>query len=64
MWANKDRYEGNWKDDLHDGKGELTWHDGTQYEGDWKEGKRHGTGTYYYSDGNVQYAGLWKEDIQ
>ncbi|WP_322201697.1 hypothetical protein [Acutalibacter intestini] len=34
----------------------------TSYEGDYVNGKRHGFGSYYYKDGNLCYAGFWKED--
>ena len=33
-----DRYEGDWKDDIFDGKGIMYFNDGDRYEGDWKNG--------------------------
>ena len=30
------RYEGDWKNDLRDGKGIEYWNNGNKYDGDWK----------------------------
>lgn len=41
----KERYEGEWKDDHKNGKGVQETPEG-RYEGEWKDGKRHGQGTF------------------
>ena len=45
-------YVGEWKDNLQDGKGLMTWHDGGgTYDGMWKAGKQHGHGIRRFADG-------------
>ncbi len=40
-------YEGQWTEDLQDGKGALSWEFGSKkYEGDFSKGKRTGKGVY------------------
>ncbi len=41
-----------------DGKGKLTYPDGSCYEGEFKEDKRHGQGKYIWVDGH-SYIGGW-----
>lgn len=36
------KYEGEWKNDLYEGKGKYTEKEGYFYEGEYKNGKRHG----------------------
>jgi len=40
-----DKYEGNFKKGLPDGKGTYTWESGDVYEGSWKKGMMDGKGT-------------------
>lgn len=58
-YDNGRRYEGEWKNDLFDGYGELQRKDGTSiYVGEWKEGFYHGKGRATYGpNGNVE----WRE---
>ena len=44
----RDRYEGEWKNNLMEGKGTLYWNSKSRYEGDWKNGKREGKGILYF----------------
>ena len=49
LYANRDTYDGNWKDGKHDGHGVYTQHrTGNVYDGNWCEGKKSGTGVMYY----------------
>jgi len=61
MYANGNRYEGEWENDVINGHGTLFYADGDKYEGQWSQGKMHGTGTYTYADGD-QYTGEWCDD--
>ena len=49
-------YEGQWKEDLYDGKGALTWESGAKkYEGDFLQSKRTGKGVY--DSAKIHYEG-------
>ena len=37
-WADGRKYEGEYFDDLREGKGIFTWPDGRKYDGEWKNG--------------------------
>jgi hypothetical protein len=51
-YTDGDIYEGEWKNDLPDGKGKHTSKDGSySYEGTFKEGKKNGRGICYFDDG-------------
>ena len=54
-------YNGEWKDDLQNGKGSYTYSNGDIYSGEWKGGQREGKGSYTYSTGEV-LAGIWSEN--
>ena len=54
-------YEGDWKDDLYDGKGVLYLISSDVYKGDFKKGVKEGKGTFYYIIGD-SYEGEWKND--
>jgi hypothetical protein len=34
-WENKDKYEGEWKNDKKTGPGKFTWASGDYFEGNW-----------------------------
>ena len=55
----KNDYVGDLNNELPDGKGTMTYEDGSKYDGEWKEGKRYGKGTLIYEDGS-KYEGEWK----
>jgi len=42
-----------------DGKGTMTYNDGSKYVGDFMHGKRHGPGSMTYNNGDV-YTGVWE----
>ena len=56
-------YEGQFAQNLFEGKGKLTFKDGRMYEGDFKSGKKEGQGTMVFPNGN-KYIGQWKDDVQ
>lgn len=55
-------YRGRCQGGLPDGKGRLTFMDGSFYEGFWKCGKRSGLGTFCYSNGDL-FRGPWRDDV-
>ena len=60
--ANKDIYDGEWKDNSKDGQGTMKYHNGDVYEGEFINDKMHGKGTYEYAAGNIfKSIGEWKE---
>ena len=43
----ENRYRLNWAENDYQGKGTLTWPDGSRYEGDFYNGQFQGDGTFY-----------------
>jgi 1-phosphatidylinositol-4-phosphate 5-kinase len=61
VWANGDRYEGEYRGGTEDGRGIYVWADGSRYEGEWREGKITGRGTKTWASG-MRYDGEWRDD--
>eukprot|EP00218_Dolichomastix_sp_CCMP3274_P014297 CAMPEP_0170138566 /NCGR_PEP_ID=MMETSP0033_2-20121228/5017_1 /TAXON_ID=195969 /ORGANISM="Dolichomastix tenuilepis, Strain CCMP3274" /LENGTH=253 /DNA_ID=CAMNT_0010374589 /DNA_START=18 /DNA_END=779 /DNA_ORIENTATION=- len=64
FWNGGTRYKGEWKNNIKDGKGTLSFPNGDKYEGFFANGKRSGQGTYWLYDKakdnfRVQYHGEW-----
>ncbi|KAG1361120.1 putative Sucrose synthase 6 [Cocos nucifera] len=55
-------YRGRCQGGLPEGKGRLTFTDGSFYDGIWRYGKRCGLGTFCYSNGDV-FQGAWRDDL-
>ncbi|CAN6211340.1 unnamed protein product [Urochloa humidicola] len=55
-------YRGRCQEGLPEGKGRLTFSDGSFYDGLWRYGKRSGVGTLFHSNGDV-YHGTWRDDL-
>ena len=53
VWADGDKYVGDWVDGKMHGKGTMYYTNGDKYEGDFTDGTGTGHGTYTYSDGDV-----------
>ena len=53
VWADGDKYVGDWVDGKKHGKGTLYYTNGEKYEGDFTDGTGTGHGTYTYPDGDV-----------
>ena len=51
-FKNKDRYEGNFNNDLFHGKGVYEWSNKKKYEGEWYEGKMNGKGKLTFPNGS------------
>ncbi|KAH8948121.1 hypothetical protein BDL97_11G079700 [Sphagnum fallax] len=59
---NQGLYKGRCQAGQPEGKGRLTYADGSFYEGQWKQGNRHGTGAFYYANGDM-YQGSWRNNV-
>ena len=55
-------YEGEFKRNNYQGKGEYHYGDGDYYKGDWKDGKYHGQGASYSKLLNKTWVGEYKND--
>ncbi|MEQ8690825.1 MAG: hypothetical protein RIC89_08315 [Pseudomonadales bacterium] len=53
VWANKDRYEGDFVEGRRVGMGQFTWASGAQYSGQFQDGLMHGQGIYRWLDGRT-----------
>jgi hypothetical protein len=49
VYTNGNRYEGQKKDNLRQGRGKYIYNDGSYYMGDWIKGKMEGNGQLYDS---------------
>ena len=58
IFKSGEKYEGEWKNDLFDGKGTYLWSD-SRYMGNWKNGKITGYGEFTWKDGR-KYIGEFK----
>lgn len=56
-------YEGNFQENVFEGKGKFTFKDGRQYTGDFHQGLKAGQGTMVWANGN-KYIGAWQDDVQ
>ena len=46
IWADKRRFEGNWKNNKMDGFGVFIWPDQRKYEGNYRDDKKEGYGLF------------------
>lgn len=51
LYSNGDIYEGEFKDNLHDGQGTYDFKNKDKYEGQWIKGNREGKGTLTKANG-------------
>jgi len=63
VWADGQRYSGDWLDDLQHGRGEWSSKAGDKYVGEFRGGKRDGRGLMEYGNG-MRYDGNWSGDAQ
>ncbi len=59
IYADKSKYEGQWKNGKQDGQGTLTYTDGEMYRGGFKNGLHHGNGVLTSRDGKIT-RGAWE----
>ena len=55
----KARYDGNFKDNMKQGFGTMTFPNGDVYSGEWFENKIQGEGSYTYKKTDDVYSGTW-----
>lgn len=60
VFANGDRYEGEFRDNVPSGKGKYRYKDGGLDEGLWEQGVRHGLARYESVDGTVEEIMFWE----
>ena len=63
IYKNGAKYEGEIKNNLHNGFGKLTQLDGEIFVGQWKDGKINGKGVRYHKNGDV-YSGDYMNSIR
>jgi hypothetical protein len=56
-----EKYEGEFADDLYNGKGKIEFASGAIYEGDFYDNKFHGFGTYILPNNTGKYEGDWEQ---
>merc|ERR1719161_61483 len=61
-----EQYHGQWLNDLQEGQGCATWHDGRVYEGGFREGRFHGFGCmeWHTKQGTQMYEGEYINDLK
>jgi hypothetical protein len=59
LFANGEKYVGDFKNGKYDGYGEITFINGQKYVGEWKNDMQNGKGTYTYPDGKT-LTGNWE----
>ena len=57
-----ERYDGEMKDGLYEGRGLINYGNGTRYDGDFRAGEREGRGTFVWSNGN-RYIGDFRAGL-
>ena len=55
-------YEGEWRNDLKEGRGRMVFANGDEYEGEWLDNKRHGRGRQKSGSNGEVVEGLWALD--
>ena len=62
-YNNGDKYDGEWKNDLREGKGIMKYNNGDIYDGYWKNDKKDGKGIMINNNGD-KYDGYWKNNLR
>ena len=61
LFADGDKYVGEFKDGKYNGQGAYTFASGSKYVGEFKDDKQNGQGAYTFASGS-KYVGEWKDD--
>eukprot|EP00298_Acanthocystis_sp_HF-20_P010321 c18798_g1_i1.p1 GENE.c18798_g1_i1~~c18798_g1_i1.p1 ORF type:complete len:307 (+),score=108.57 c18798_g1_i1:16-936(+) len=60
-FGNREKYDGQWKNDQREGEGTLIYEDGSNYVGEWKNDNWHGKGTHTEKNDFI-YEGQWENN--
>lgn len=60
VWANGNKYVGNWLKNKREGLGRMTYSNKDIFEGIFKDGRKHGNGIYRFHNGTL-YSGTWEK---
>lgn len=60
-YPNGDKYDGEWKEDMKEGKGRVKYANGDSFDGEFKEDSKSGEGVYTYASGE-KHSGTWPKD--
>ena len=63
IFAGKDKYAGEFKNNQFHGKGEHVFPDGERYDGEWHSGMQHGIGVKSWPDG-TKFKGFYRKDAR
>ena len=58
MWKDGNKYYGNYKNNIKEGKGKFIWNNGKTFEGYFLNGKPHGKGIITLTDENNKILSL------
>ena len=61
LYNNKDKYEGDWKNNFRHGKGKIVYANGDIYDGEWANDKK-GYGKLSIIINGIEYLGYFKDD--
>ncbi|KAM6951062.1 radial spoke head 10 homolog B [Aplochiton taeniatus] len=67
IYYNKDEtswYDGDWVDNIREGRGTRCYLSGNMYEGEWKKNQRHGEGRMKWLELGQHYSGTWENGVQ
>ena len=62
-YSNRNRYGGEWKNNIEEGYGVFEWENGDIFKGMFRNGKRNGEGEYYFAEGKEWRKGHWENDV-
>ena len=61
-FANGDKYEGDFVNDVRSGDGKYIWANGDTYEGEFYNNLMHGWGKYTWAEGRI-YTGVFENGV-
>ena len=64
MYSNKDKYTGQFKNGLRDGRGIIVYANGDTFEGDYTADKKQGEGKYVFKETGTVFVGNFKDGLR
>ena len=62
VYADGDKYVGEFKDGNKNGQGTYIYANGNTYVGEFKDDERNGQGVFYAANGSIKQSGIWKDN--